>query len=106
LSVLQHPEFAAIFGPGSMAEVPLTGLLGNRVMSGQIDRLLIGEDEILIVDYKTNRPSPRDLQNVPAVYFRQMGIYREALKKMYPEKRIKCGLLWTDGPHLMEIPEA
>jgi len=105
LTVLQHPEFAGIFGPGSMAEVPLTGLLGNRVMSGQIDRLLIGEDEILVVDYKTNRPSPRDLKDVPAVYFRQMGIYREALKKIYPEKRIKCGLLWTDGPHLMEIPE-
>jgi len=105
LDVLQHPEFAAIFGPGSRAEVPLTGLLGSRIMSGQIDRLLIGEDEILIIDYKTNRPSPHELVDVPPVYFRQMGIYRDALKKMYPEKRIKCGLLWTDGPHLMVLPE-
>jgi ATP-dependent helicase/nuclease subunit A len=105
LAVLYHPEFAPIFGPGSMAEVPLTGLMGDRIMSGQIDRLLIGEAEILIIDYKTNRPSPRELVNVPAVYRRQMSIYRQALKKMYPEKAIKCGLLWTDGPHLMEIPE-
>ena len=78
--------------------------MGDRIMSGQIDRLLIGEDEILIVDYKTNRPSPRRQEDVPEVYVRQMAIYREALKKMYPEKRIKCGLLWTDGPHLMTLP--
>ncbi len=103
LAVLEHPEFGDIFGPESRAEVPLTGLMGDRIMSGQIDRLLIGKDEILIVDYKTNRPSPRLREDVPEVYVRQMAIYHDALKKMYPEKRIKCGLLWTDGPHLMTL---
>ncbi|MBE7636008.1 double-strand break repair helicase AddA [Sneathiella sp. P13V-1] len=106
LKVLTHPDFSDIFGPGSRAEVPLTGLMGDRIMSGQIDRLLIRDDDILIVDYKTNRPSPRDLAEVPQVYIRQMQIYREALKKIHPEKAIKCGLLWTDGPYLMEIPQS
>ncbi len=106
LAVLNHPEFADIFGPGSLAEVPLTGLFGDRVLSGQIDRLLIGEDEIQIIDYKTNRPSPTEIADVPTLYLRQMRLYREALKKMYPEKAIKCGLLWTDGPHLMVLPES
>lgn len=105
LSVLDHPEFGDIFGPQSRAEVPLTGLLGDKIMSGQIDRLLIREDDVLIIDYKTNRPSPKLLANVPDVYIRQMAIYRNALKKIYPEKVIKCGLLWTDGPHLMTLPD-
>ncbi|MEH6402890.1 MAG: 3'-5' exonuclease, partial [Sneathiella sp.] len=105
LAVLNHSEFSEIFGPGSLAEVPLTGFFGNQIMSGQIDRLLIGPDEIQIIDYKTNRPSPTKIEDVPALYIRQMGIYRDALKLMYPEKRIKCGLLWTDGPHLMTLPE-
>ncbi|MBL4906243.1 MAG: PD-(D/E)XK nuclease family protein, partial [Sneathiella sp.] len=105
LRVLNDPEFAEIFGPDSLAEVPLTGLFGDQIMSGQIDRLLIGEHEILIIDYKTNRPSPTEIDNVPAVYLRQMKIYREALSLMYPEKPIKCGLLWTDGPHLMTLPD-
>ncbi|WP_169566681.1 double-strand break repair helicase AddA [Sneathiella limimaris] len=105
MRVLDHPEFGEIFGPGSKAEVPVTALMGDRIMSGQIDRLLIGEEEILIVDYKTNRPSPTDIGDVPSVYLRQMEIYRTALKKLYPEKRIKCGLLWTDGPHMMSLPD-
>jgi ATP-dependent helicase/nuclease subunit A len=103
LRVLEHPEFADIFGPGSLAEVPLTGLLGDRIMSGQIDRLLVRETDVLIIDYKTNRPSPTRIADVPAVYLRQMQIYRDALAGIYPEKQIKTALLWTDGPHLMPL---
>lgn len=104
LNVLNHPEFSAIFGPQSQAEVPITGVFGDRVMSGQIDRLLVGDTEILVVDYKTNRPSPRNIEDVPKVYLRQMEIYRQALADIYPGKPIKTALLWTDGPHLMVLP--
>ncbi|WP_373087864.1 double-strand break repair helicase AddA [Sneathiella sp.] len=104
LAVLVDPQFSAIFGPDSLAEVPITGVFGDQVISGQIDRLLVGADEILVIDYKTNRPSPRDIAGVPKIYLRQMAIYRQALTEMYPGKPIKCALLWTDGPHLMPLP--
>ena len=104
MAVINDPEFSAIFGLGSMAEVPISGVIEGRVLSGQIDRLLIGEDEILIVDYKTNRPSPREIEKVPAIYIRQMSLYRRSMAEMYPEKAVKCALLWTEGPHLMVLP--
>ncbi|MFC4271731.1 double-strand break repair helicase AddA [Sneathiella chungangensis] len=104
LRVINDPEFSAIFGPASRAEVPVSGVFEGRVMSGQIDRLMVGEDEILIVDYKTNRPSPRAIDAVPAIYIRQMSLYRRALMEMYPGKAVKCALLWTEGPHLMTLP--
>ena len=104
LAVINHPEFAAIFGPDSRAEVPVSGVFDGRVMSGQIDRLLVGEEEILIVDYKTNRPSPNEIRDVPTLYIRQMSLYRRALMEMHPGKSVKCALLWTEGPHLMILP--
>ncbi|TNE34192.1 MAG: double-strand break repair helicase AddA [Alphaproteobacteria bacterium] len=104
MAVLDHPEFAAIFGPGSQAEVPLSGVFGDQVMSGQMDRLLVGEKEVLIIDYKTNRPSPHDPARVPKIYLRQMAAYARALERIYPGKAIKCALLWTDEPHLMVLP--
>ncbi len=58
LTVLNHPDFAAIFGPRSQAEVPLVGLIGGHALSGQIDRLVVEDDRVLIVDYKTMRPVP------------------------------------------------
>ena len=104
LAVINDPEFAAIFGPGSMAEVPITGVFGDQVMSGQVDRLLVGEAEILVIDYKTNRPSPSNLEDIPKIYLRQMALYKQALSQMFPGKPVKTALLWTDGPRLMVLP--
>ncbi len=103
LRVLDDPVFAPIFGPGSQAEVPLVGLVGERVVSGQVDRLLVGATEVLVVDYKTNRPPPRRVEDVAPVYLRQMAAYRAALACIYPGRAVRCALLWTDGPRLMPL---
>jgi ATP-dependent helicase/nuclease subunit A len=101
--VLCHPDFAAIFGPGSHAEVPLVGLVEGRVLSGQIDRLVVTKDRVLIVDFKTLRPPPATEAEVAPVYLRQLALYRAALARIYPGYKIRCALLWTEGPRLMPI---
>ena len=59
LALMTDPVTAPFFEAGGLAEVPLTALLeGNRILSGQIDRLVVREDGVWILDYKTNRPPP------------------------------------------------
>lgn len=103
LAVLEHPAFAPLFGPGSLAEVPVTGTVEGVKVSGQIDRLLVTDDEIWIADYKTNRPSPPDESGIPASYRTQMKYYRDIVAIIYPKRRVRCFLLWTDTLRLMEI---
>ncbi len=104
LKILNDPDFSDIFGPGSMAEVPITGLLHkNQLVSGQIDRLLIKDDKILIVDYKTNRPSPKEAKNIPETYVHQMRLYKELISKIYPGRDVSCALIWTDDARLMPV---
>jgi ATP-dependent helicase/nuclease subunit A len=109
LAVLDHPAFAPLFGPGSRAEVPLSGTITGRsgpyVVSGQIDRLLVAPDRVLVIDYKTNRPPPQNLEAVPALYLRQMAAYRALLREIWPDRPVEGALLWTDGPRLMALPE-
>jgi ATP-dependent helicase/nuclease subunit A len=104
--VLETPEFAALFGPGSRAEVPLTGIIGTQVVSAQIDRLLIEDESVTIIDYKTNRRPPKKIDVVPALYLGQLASYRAAMRLIYPEKNVCCLLLWTDGPIIMNVPDA
>ncbi|HEU0071220.1 MAG TPA: double-strand break repair helicase AddA [Alphaproteobacteria bacterium] len=104
LRVLGDARFAELFGPGSRAEVSITGRVGERAVSGQIDRLVALEDRVLIVDYKSNRPPPTRVEDVPLAYLRQLAAYRALLAQIYAGKRIDCALLWTDGPLWMEIP--
>jgi ATP-dependent helicase/nuclease subunit A len=106
LDILDDPSCAGLFGPGSAAEVPITGLLGKSAISGQIDRLAVSGDEVLVADYKTNRPPPARPQDVPPIYLRQMAAYRGLLRRIYPGRNVRCALLWTDGPRLMTLPDA
>lgn len=105
MALLENPVFARIFGPKSMAEIPISGLLPDgRLISGQIDRIAVLDDEILVVDYKTNRPPPDRAEDVPGIYRNQMKAYADTLREIYPGRTIKAALLWTYGARLMEIP--
>lgn len=104
MSVLDHPEFSTLFGPGSMAEVPISGLSEDgTLISGQIDRLLVRADKILIVDYKTNRNPPAHPRDIPPAYTAQMRSYAALLRLIYPGRPIAGALIWTDGPVLMPV---
>ena len=112
LAILYEPEFAPLFSATSRAEVPLSAILprpgGNGPalnLSGQIDRLSITHDEVMIVDYKTNRPPPHEVANVAPAYLYQLAAYALALREIYPQHRVRAALLWTDGPRIMEIPD-
>jgi ATP-dependent helicase/nuclease subunit A len=108
LGLIGDPRFAAVFAEGSRAEVAIVGriALAERpvaFVSGQIDRLVVTPDEILIVDFKTNQAPPRTATDAPAAYIRQLALYREILRKLYPKRAIRAALLWTETPELMEI---
>jgi ATP-dependent helicase/nuclease subunit A len=105
IAIFENPEFAPVFDTGSRAEVPLVGIVGGDVVSAQIDRLVVRENDVMIVDFKTNRPPPRDVEGTPRAYRRQMSIYKAALGQMYPDKNIRCFILWTNGPWMVELPE-
>jgi len=62
------------------------------------------EDAIWIVDYKTNRPPPDTVDGIAPAYRAQMAAYRAVMADIYPERPVRCVLLWTDGPLWMEIP--
>jgi ATP-dependent helicase/nuclease subunit A len=108
LALIADTRFAALFAPGSRAEVSIAGRLDRRgrpqaLVSGQIDRLVVTPDAVLIVDYKTNHAPPEDATEAPSAYIRQLALYRAVLARLYPQLPIRAALLWTETPELMEI---
>jgi ATP-dependent helicase/nuclease subunit A len=107
--ILNDADFAPLFSPGSRAEVGIIGSMAvrgrQRQVSGKIDRLAVTDDEVLIVDYKTNRPPPASLAEVPPAYVLQLALYRSLLEPIYPGKSIRAALLFTETPKLMGLPE-
>lgn len=102
-AVLDHPDHADLFGPGSRTEAPVAGLVGGVAISGRIDRLVLTPETVKILDFKTNRPPPSRVEDVAPIYLKQMAAYRALIAGIYPDRTVECILLWTDGPVLMPI---
>ncbi len=102
-SILADSRFADLFGPGSLAEAPIAATLPDgRVVAGTVDRLLVEEERISVIDFKTGRAPGGDLQ-IPAAHRAQMAAYAEALGVIFPGRTIRLALLYTGTPQLFEL---
>ena len=110
LAILRHPDLTPIFAPGSRAEVPLNGLVGDRgnatVIDGVVDRLAVTPDAVWLADFKTNRDPPANPAAAPVQYLRQMAAYRAVLTALFPDRPVRCVLVWTQGARVMALPDA
>ena len=109
-AILDDPRFAQAFAPGSRSEVPIVGRIARPgadplEIAGQVDRLIVTDDAVLIADYKTDRAVPQQLAEVKP-YFTQLALYRAVLARLYPEKPVHAALIFTAAPDLVEIPPA
>lgn len=105
LGVLADARFAELFGPEALAEAPIAAVVaGGHVVSGTADRLLVTDDRVLVVDFKTGRRAPGSLDEVPPYHIRQMAAYVAALEVVFPGRRVEAGLLYTAGPMLFALP--
>jgi ATP-dependent helicase/nuclease subunit A len=107
-AVLDETRFAPLFVAGSRAEVAIVGRIERDgrapiLVSGQIDRLAVTADAVLIADFKTNRRPPRHLDEVPPAYVEQLALYRAVLARLYPGRPVRAALIWTEAPDLMEV---
>jgi ATP-dependent helicase/nuclease subunit A len=110
LAILDDKNFAQIFSPGSRPEVPIVGRIPRAgaeplAVAGQVDRLTVTDDAVLIADYKTDRIVPSRLDDVPPAYIAQLALYRAVLARIYPEKLIRAALIFSNGPSLIAVQE-
>lgn len=105
LAVFDDPVHAAFFGPGSLAEVPLSAVVDGVVVAGIVDRLLVTDDAVTVIDYKTGRHVPGTAAEVAPAYLRQMAAYRGALAVIFPGRRVEAALLYTAAPRLIRLDD-
>ncbi len=102
LTLLEAPELAPLFGPGSRAEVPFAASLARAggasvLVEGRIDRLLAASGEVWVADFKTGSPATR------REYRRQLALYRAAAAAMFPGSKVRAYLLWIESGMFEEL---
>jgi ATP-dependent helicase/nuclease subunit A len=108
LAVLNTPSLEPFFADNAFTEVGVTATVdafGDIPLHGIIDRLIVTDDKVTAVDFKTNRTVPDHEDQTPEGLLRQMGAYHAMLCRIYPDKRVETGILWTRTATYMPLSE-
>ncbi len=105
VAMIAAPELAAVFAAGGLREVEVTGELpGIGRLHGAIDRLIVADDIVTAIDYKSNRLIPERPEEIPEGILRQLAAYAALLAPIWPGRRIGTAVLWTAQARLMPVP--
>jgi ATP-dependent helicase/nuclease subunit A len=103
--IVSLPKYAEIFSTDALAEAPIAAVTPNgAVVTGTVDRLLVTDEAVRLVDFKTGRAVPPSPDRIPSAHLRQMAAYVAALEVIFPGRRVDAALLYTSGPTLHPLP--
>ena len=103
--IIQHVDFNDVFSDRALAEAPIAAVLADgRVIAGTVDRLLVEESRVRVIDFKTGAFVPGSVAEVPRAHLAQMAAYAEALRVIFPGRNVEAALLYTSGPKMIALP--
>lgn len=108
LRVVNDPALVALFDPAhydaAYNEVPISYRQGSRLVHGVIDRLVLREDTVTLIDYKTHRRAdPDNLAPLAEPYREQLRLYAQGVRALWPGRRVRPVLLFTVCARAVEL---
>jgi ATP-dependent helicase/nuclease subunit A len=108
LAILKGRDSDLLFGVNSRAELPVFvhGTMGNKPIRviGRIDRVIVEENKVLVVDFKSDAQPALNCDEVSMAYLKQLGIYLRACEKLFPDVAASAAIYWTSNETLMRLP--
>ena len=111
-AVYANPALSEIFHPErseqAFTEVPIIYRQGDAdtaaTVHGIIDRLIVYEDRVWIIDYKTHHhATEKNLDLLAGPYRQQMHYYAEGVQRLWPDKKVRASLLFTTCACLVDM---
>ena len=107
--VLDDEALRVFFDPAGYQEarneVPILYRDGNDDIYGIIDRIVMLEKEIIVMDYKTHAQATlNNIAHLAEAFVEQMRQYGNGARRLWPGKKIRLLLLFTACSGIVEIP--
>ena len=98
--VIQHPDTRFLFEPENYLraynEVPIQYSVAGRNVFGIIDRLVVHEDSISLIDYKTRVVDEKEMsQALLEPYRPQLSMYAVGVSQLWPDKTVRPMIVFT-----------
>jgi ATP-dependent helicase/nuclease subunit A len=98
-AVIDDESLRALFDPArycdAHSEIPILYRSNGIEVAGVIDRLIVRDDELILVDYKTDRVTGADAPALAKKYIPQLRLYAEGVQRLWPNRRTEALLVFT-----------
>jgi ATP-dependent helicase/nuclease subunit A len=101
--LMANKEFTELLKYDLKTELSFGYKAGSEMKIGRVDLVVMRENQVIIIDYKSDRKPAKDIQSIPESYVTQLAFYLEAFKEIYPNKTIKCKILWLENGNIMDV---
>jgi ATP-dependent helicase/nuclease subunit A len=110
VQTVQNPRLSFLFDQSgyeqAFNEVPIQYLDGEHLVYGIIDRLILNNGTVWVIDYKTHQwADGESLSRLSDSYREQMRLYADGVAKLWPDKTVKPCLLFTACGELVAMDE-
>jgi len=94
-------QFKELLKYNLKTEVSFGYKINSEVKIGRVDLLIIKEDQIIIIDYKSGNKS--DINQIPHQYLHQLKGYKDSFTEIYPNKKIICKIIWLERGVIQDV---
>ncbi len=106
--IICHPDLKSWYDPNyyriAYNEVDVAYEHDNNIVHGVIDRLVVNNNHLVLIDYKTHRAAkPENLLEFVERYREQMRHYAEGLRLAWPKHTVRSLLLFTSCSATVEV---
>ena len=106
-ALINDTDFSELFSSNpttrALNECALSYKTDKEQVTGIIDRLLISDTEIMIIDYKTHRVETSKIPELVKQYTSQMQYYAEGARRAWPGRKITAMLVFTHCRKMVEV---
>lgn len=102
-ALLSDANLQDVWTKEALTEVDLAGKIENEIVVRRIDRLILTDNMVWIIDFKTDKHPPNSMTDVPAKYREQLQDYKQLLQQCYADREYRLSFLWTTSGQLMDV---
>ena len=102
-NLFENPQLASLLAKPCQREITLMSLVEGQLQQHRIDRLIVEQGRVIIIDYKSDAKPPDKKQDMPQAYRRQLQRYKAVVQDVYPDKACEGYVLWTKTARLQPV---
>ena len=111
LKLIDNTDCRLFFGSKSQSNFEVTAIIDDQIISAQVDRVLIEDDKVVVIDFifkddfSVDVSNSVDISKYQKEYLIKMAGYRSVFRRAFSDHKICCVSLLIEKSEIIWLPD-